>query len=79
MRTEDRILRKDLLSKVVTPGDAARFIRDGMTLACSGFTSCGYPKVVPLALAERARKGDPVRIGLITGASVGEELDEELA
>ncbi|MBW2560456.1 MAG: hypothetical protein JRE40_06325, partial [Deltaproteobacteria bacterium] len=45
---EDRILRKDLLSKVMTAEEAARFIRDGMNLACSGFTSCGYPKVVPL-------------------------------
>jgi succinyl-CoA:acetate CoA-transferase len=72
-------LRKDLLTKVMTPREAARLIRDGMTVACSGFTSCGYPKVVPLALAERAREGDPVRVNLITGASVGEELDEELA
>ncbi|MBN1614710.1 MAG: succinate CoA transferase [Deltaproteobacteria bacterium] len=79
MSTEDRVLRKDLLSKVMTAREAARLIRDGITLACSGFTSCGYPKVVPLALAERVRKGDPVRINLITGASVGEELDEELA
>lgn len=79
MRTDDRILRKDLLTKVMTPREAARLIRGGMTLACSGFTSCGYPKVVPLALAERIRGGDPVRVNLITGASVGEELDEELA
>jgi len=76
---QDRILRRDLLSRVMTARDAARVIRDGMTLACSGFTSCGYPKVVPLALAERIRGGDPVKINLITGASVGEELDEELA
>ena len=79
MSVKDRVLRKALLPKVMPAREAARFIRDGMTLACSGFTSCGYPKVVPLALAERIRKGDPVRINLITGASVGEELDEELA
>ncbi|MBN2397985.1 MAG: succinate CoA transferase [Deltaproteobacteria bacterium] len=63
----------------MAPRDAVRLIRDGMTLACSGFTSCGYPKAVPLALAERIRGGDPMRVNLITGASVGEELDEELA
>ena len=79
MSIEDRILKRDLLSKVMAAEEAALFIRDGMNLACSGFTSCGYPKVVPLALAKRIRKGNPVRIGLITGASVGEELDEELA
>ena len=63
----------------MAPRKAARFIRDGMNIACSGFTSCGYPKVVPLALAERIRGGDSVHISLITGASVGEELDEHLA
>ena len=79
MNSSDRVMRKDLLSKVMSPRRAARFIRDGMNVACSGFTSCGYPKVVPLALAERIRGGDPVRVSLITGASVGEELDEQLA
>lgn len=79
MSVNERILRKGLLSKVVTAQEAARLIGDGMTVACSGFTSCGYPKVVPLALAERIRGGDPLRVTLITGASVGEELDEELA
>ncbi len=79
MNSSNRIMRKHVLSKVMTPRKAARFIRDGMNIACSGFTSCGYPKVVPLALAERIRRGDSVRIGLITGASVGEELDEHLA
>ena len=77
--SSDRIFKKDLLSKVMTPQGAARLIKDGMTLACSGFTSCGYPKVVPLALAERIREGDPVTVNLITGASVGAELDEALA
>lgn len=75
----DRIFRKELLSRVMAPREAARLIRDGMTVACSGFTSCGYPKVVPLALAERIREGDRVAVNLITGASVGAELDEELA
>ena len=79
MSAENRILRKDLLSRVMTARETAGLIEDGMTLACSGFTSCGYPKVVPLALAERIREGTPIRINLITGASVGEELDEELA
>ena len=69
MNSSDRVMRKDLLSKVMSPRRAALFIRDGMNVACSGFTSCGYPKVVPLALAERIRGGDPVRVSLITGAN----------
>ncbi len=45
----------------------------------SGFTSAGYPKLVPQALAERADAGEDLRLTLITGASVGDELDGALA
>ncbi len=79
MSIEDRIFMRELLPRVTSAGKAAGFVKDRMTLACSGFTSCGYPKVVPLALADRVRKGDKITVTLITGASVGEELDEELA
>ena len=52
------------------------------TLAASGFTPAGYPKVIPGALAKRiARSADPSRfsINLYTGASTGDELDGVLA
>ncbi|MBC7332379.1 MAG: acetyl-CoA hydrolase/transferase family protein, partial [Synergistetes bacterium] len=54
-------------------------IEDGMTIACSGFTPAGYPKAVPLALAERVKRGEALKVNLWTGASVGPELDEALA
>jgi len=76
---EDRILNKTLLSKVTTAREAAKYIKDGMNVGCSGFTPCGYPKAVPLALADRVKNGEKIRIGLLTGASVGSELDEALA
>ena len=47
----DRVRNKALQSKIVTPEEAADFIKPGMTLATSGFTSSAYPKAVPLALA----------------------------
>jgi succinyl-CoA:acetate CoA-transferase len=54
---------------------AAKLINDGMTIATSGFTPSGYPKSVPLALAKRAENGEEIGVTLITGASVGDELD----
>ncbi|MGZ4164550.1 MAG: acetyl-CoA hydrolase/transferase family protein, partial [Tumebacillaceae bacterium] len=43
----------------------------------SGFTRAGDAKVVPLALAERAKR-EPLKINLWTGASVGDEVDRVL-
>lgn len=68
-----------LKGKITTATDAARLVEEGMTLGCSGFTPSGYPKSVPLALAERARREGPIPVTLWTGASVGPELDGELA
>ena len=76
---EDRIFNKSLLSRITTAEEAVMYIKDGMNLGCSGFTPCGYPKAVPLALADRVKKGEKIRIGLLTGASVGFELDEALS
>jgi len=63
--------------------DAASLIRTGMTVGMSGFTGSGYPKAVPLALAERISaehaKGNPFRLKVWTGASTGPELDGALA
>ena len=44
----------------------------------SGFTRAGEAMAVPLALAERART-DPLKIMLMTGASLGHDLDKILA
>lgn len=76
--SEDRIRCKELLEKVMSAHDAAMLIKDGMTIGTSGFTPCGYPKAVPLALAKQVREGRKVHISLLTGASVGNELDGEL-
>lgn len=75
----NRIRCKGLINQVMTSEDAAKLIKDGMTVATSGFTPAGYPKAVPLALAKRAQDGEEIGITLITGASVGKELDGELA
>lgn len=75
---EKRIRREDLKSKIVSADEAAKLISDGMVVATSGFTPSGYPKAVPLALAKRAENGEEIGITLLTGASVGDELDGAL-
>lgn len=74
---EDRIRRPSLLDKLATPKEAAALIRDGMTIGMSGFTRAGDAKAVPVALAERA-KTDPFQITLLTGASLGHDIDRML-
>lgn len=73
----DRIRRPELLDRIVTPGQAAALIEDGMVVGMSGFTRAGDAKAVPLAMAEKARR-DPFRITLITGASLGHDVDRIL-
>ncbi len=79
MDIAERIYRKDLESKITTADEAAKIISDGMHVGTSGFTPCGYPKAVPLALAKRIQAGEKMRVVLGTGASVGIELDEAWA
>ncbi|MEA1974577.1 MAG: acetyl-CoA hydrolase/transferase family protein [Bacillota bacterium] len=76
---KNRIRDKRFLSKVVCATEAAKMIEDGMTIAASGFTPSGYPKMIPNALAKRAENGEKIGITLITGASVGDELDGTLS
>lgn len=76
---ENRIRNKDLEKKVMSAEEAAKLINDGDVVVSSGFTPSGYPKVVPSALAKRKENGEDIGITLITGASVGDELDGELS
>lgn len=75
---EQRIKCATLRKKLTSAEDAAKLIKDGMVVATSGFTPVGYPKAVPLALAEQAKAGEKIGITLITGASVGPEMDTAL-
>lgn len=63
--------------KVMEPAKAAEFVNDGDNVGFSGFTPSGYPKAVPLALAERGKKS-PFKINVWTGASVGPEIDQAM-
>lgn len=74
---QDRIGCPLLRERITTAAEAASFIRDGMTVGMSGFTRAGDVKLVPAALAERARR-EPLRITLLTGASLGNDTDKLL-
>src|SRR5215207_366315 len=78
-----RIHHPALARKVVPADAAAAMIGPGATVGMSGFTGAGYPKEVPLALAERIVEanacGAPFRINVWTGASTAPELDGALA
>lgn len=60
--------------KVMSAEAATEFVHDGDNVGTSGFTPSGYPKAVPLALAEKGKK-TPFKINVWTGASVGPEID----
>ena len=74
----DRVRCKALHSKIVSAEEAAAFFQPNMNVACSGFTSSGYPKSTPLALAARMEK-NPFKVNIWTGASTGPEFDSALA
>jgi len=54
---------------------AAQSIPKDAVIATSGFGSVGYPKAVPIALAE---DGSDRLVTVLTGGSVGEEIDTRL-
>lgn len=60
-----------------TSQEAAGLIKDGMTVAMSGWAMAGYPKAVVEELVLRKQGGENLLINLITGANVP-WLDEKL-
>nr|MBP9536179.1 propionyl-CoA--succinate CoA transferase [Pseudoxanthomonas sp.] len=75
----DRIAHPGLAARRMTAEQAATLIQPGMTVGMSGFTGAGYPKAVPLALAERItaaqEQGRAFGLRVLTGASTAPELD----
>jgi succinate CoA transferase len=66
----------------ISAEEAASYIHNGDNVGTSGFTASGTPKVVTVALAEKARqlheKGEPFKINLYTGASTNDYVDGAL-
>jgi len=79
---QDRIRCKRLLDKVVPVEEALKHFKHGMSLGWSGFTPAGYPKAIPIALADYVEKNGlqgKMRFDLFVGASVGAETEDRWA
>ncbi|KAB2639271.1 MAG: succinate CoA transferase [Verrucomicrobia bacterium] len=63
--------------------EAGALVHHDEIIGFSGFTPAGAAKVIPTAIAAKARiqhaAGHPFKVGVITGASTGPSLDGELA
>ncbi len=68
---------------VISKKEVVSLIKDGDTVAFSGFSAAGAAKAVPVMLAEHARQehsqGRRFRLRVLTGASSGDYIDNDLA
>ncbi len=68
---------------VLSEQDVVKIVKNGDTVAFSGFTAAGAAKAVPAMLAAHAEKEDACgrdfKIRVLTGASSGDYIDNDLA
>src|SRR6056297_3926489 len=86
---QERVRRSDLHSLFTTPEKCIDYFTDfakqndrPMNLGWSGFTPVGYPKVVPIALADYVEKNNlqgQLQHNVFCGASVGAEVEDRWA
>lgn len=83
MTLADRIRHPQFHQKIMTANEAAALIEHGASVGISGFTGAGSPKVLPAAIAARAKTehaaGRPYKINVWTGASTSSDTDGALA
>jgi acetyl-CoA hydrolase len=77
---DERIENGELRSKVMPVEEAVKLVKSGETLAVSGFTKSGEPKMFLPALAGYFAATSPdARINLFSGASLSNEVEDPLA
>ncbi|MDR2560206.1 MAG: hypothetical protein LBC63_00325 [Holophagales bacterium] len=79
---QERIRCKSLLGKIVPVEDTLQYFKHEMNLGWSGFTPAGYPKAIPIALADYVEKNGlqgKLKFNLFIGASVGAETEDRWA
>ena len=77
-----RIRKSSLHERIRSVEDVIPLFRNGMNVGWSGFTPAGYPKAVPIALADHVEKNQlqgKLRFNLFVGASVGVETEDRWA
>lgn len=83
---ETRIRDKSLLSKITTPDKLIPLFQEAekriMNVGFSGFTPVGYPKVMPIVLADYVERNNlqgKWKFNLFIGASIGAEVEDRWA
>eukprot|EP01112_Ceratiomyxa_fruticulosa_P019866 TRINITY_DN65_c0_g1_i1.p1 TRINITY_DN65_c0_g1~~TRINITY_DN65_c0_g1_i1.p1 ORF type:complete len:525 (-),score=134.67 TRINITY_DN65_c0_g1_i1:234-1808(-) len=77
-----RVKRASLLNKVTTAKECIPFFKNNMYIGWSGFTGVGYPKQVPIALADYVEQNNlqgKLKFNLFVGASSGAETEDRWA
>lgn len=74
----EKIANRALRGRVMPAAEAASHIKNGMTVAMGGYTSCGYPKVISAELVARKQGGEDLSLTLVTGSMVGPEIHEAM-
>lgn len=76
------MVAKIIKDKAMSAEEVAANIQNGEVIGTSGFTSAGDPKVIPIALANRAKelhnRSQAFQVSVFTGASVSDRFDGEL-
>ncbi|NLT67907.1 MAG: acetyl-CoA hydrolase [Acidobacteria bacterium] len=76
----ERVECKELLEKLVPVEEAVKYVHDRCKVAISGFTKTGEPKVFIPALARHLAQNAPkTKIGLFSGASLSEDVENPIA
>lgn len=68
---KERIRNTALRDRIMTPEEAAGLVESGVTIAVGGYTSCGYPKAVIQALAQRKLQGEDLVLDVVSGSNNG--------
>jgi acyl-CoA hydrolase len=76
----ERIECKELMDKLMPVEEAVKFVSDRCKIAISGFTKTGEPKAFLPALAQYLAQYAPqTKIGLFSGASLSENVEDPIA
>jgi acyl-CoA hydrolase len=76
----ERIECKELLDRLMPAEEAVKCVQDRSKIAISGFTKTGEPKMFLPALARHLAKYAPkTKIGLFSGASLSEDVENPIA
>lgn len=73
-----RIRNPEYLNLITTAEEAAKHIENGMVIGMSGFTPSDYPKLIPLALIDRKKVGEDIKVDIYAGATLGQEVDVQM-